>query len=252
MEHTESSVAVVTGGGSGMGRATAITLGARGWSVGVLDRDAANADVVAAHITGAGGRAIALACDVADDTAVGDAVATTAREFGRITGLVTSAGIFHPPDLSPIESIGIDDFMHVLAVNLNGTFSAIRHCLPHMKQGGGSIVTIASTAALRGHGFGAGYTASKGGVDALTRLVAVQAGPQGVRANCICPGGIDTPMTAGAFAGEEAERRAAKAVPLARWGVPDDVGNVAAFLLSPEAAYVTGQTIAVEGGATAV
>jgi NAD(P)-dependent dehydrogenase (short-subunit alcohol dehydrogenase family) len=110
-------------------------------------------------------------------------------------------------------------------------------------------VTIASTAALRGHGFGAGYTASKGGVDALTRLIAVQCGPRSVRANCICPGGVNTPMTAGAFESDDARIRARRAIPLGRYAQADDIAQVAAWLLSDSARYVTGQTLPVEGGA---
>jgi len=123
--------------------------------------------------------------------------------------------------------------------------------LPHLvRKQGGSIVTIASTAALRGHGFGSGYTASKGGVDALTRLVATQYGRQGVRANCICPGGIDTPMTAGRFLTPDAEQNFRKRVPIGRVGQPEEIASVAAFLLSDEAAYLSGQTIAVDGAST--
>ena len=241
-------VVMVTGGGSGIGAATARLAAARGAAVGVIDRSEEHAAEVAADIAARGGTAVAVACDVTDDAAVASAVATVAR-LGRIAGLVTSAGIFHGPDLAPIEQVSIDDFRHVLDVNLGGTFSAIRHALPHLADGGGSVVTIASTAALRGHGFGAGYTASKGGVDALTRLVAVQCGPRGVRANCICPGGIDTPMTGGAFASEEAQARARRAIPLGRYGRPDDIAQVAVWLLSDAARYVTGQTLPVEGGA---
>jgi len=114
----------------------------------------------------------------------------------------------------------------------------------------GSIVTIASTAAIRGHGYGAGYTASKGGVDALTRLLAVQYGANNVRANCICPGGVDTPMTGGVFATPDAIARAKQRVPIGRYAQPRDIGDVAIFLLSDDARYLTGQTIPVEGGAT--
>jgi meso-butanediol dehydrogenase / (S,S)-butanediol dehydrogenase / diacetyl reductase len=119
-----------------------------------------------------------------------------------------------------------------------------------LTDGGGAIVTIASTAAIRGHGYGAGYTASKGGVAALTRLLAVQYGPRGVRVNCVCPGGVDTPMTAGMFASDEAKTRAKTSIPLGRYAQPEDIADVAAFLLSDDARHVTGQTFAVEGGAT--
>jgi 3-oxoacyl-[acyl-carrier protein] reductase len=244
------AVVLVTGGGSGIGRATAQLAAERGAAVAVVDLDEAHARETADAIEAGGGRALAIAVDVSDDAAVGTAVATSAAELGRVTGVVTAAGIFHGPDLAPIEDVGIDDFFRVLAVNLGGTFSVIRHCLPLLADGGGAIVTIASTAAIRGHGFGPGYTASKGGVDALTRLVATQAGPRGVRANCICPGGIDTPMTGGTFATPEAVARAKRSIPLQRYGVPFDIAAVACFLLSDDAAYVSGQTIPVEGAST--
>ena len=152
--------------------------------------------------------------------------------------------------MQPAHEVSVDDFMAVLRVNLVGTFAVIKHALPHLIDGGGAIVTIASTAAIRGHGFGAGYTASKGGVDALTRLLAVQYGPHGVRANCICPGGVDTPMTAGTFATPEAIARAKRTVPLGHHAQPEDIGDVAVFLLTDDARHVTGVTLPVEGGAT--
>jgi NAD(P)-dependent dehydrogenase (short-subunit alcohol dehydrogenase family) len=246
----EDAVVFVTGGGSGIGRATAQLAAQQGAAVAVVDRHEANARETVQLIESDGGRALTLAVDVADDSAVAAAVAQAAQAFGRVTGVVTAAGIFHGPDLAPIEEVGIDDFFRVLAVNLGGTFSAIRHCFPLLADGGGSVVTIASTAAIRGHGFGPGYTASKGGVDALTRLVAVQGGPRGVRANCICPGGIDTPMTGGTFATPEAVARAKRSIPLQRYGVPSDIAAVACFLLSDGAAYLSGQTIPVEGAST--
>jgi NAD(P)-dependent dehydrogenase (short-subunit alcohol dehydrogenase family) len=246
----DGRVVVVTGGGSGIGRATAELCARRGAAVVVLDRQAEHAEEVAGKLVAGGGRALALACDVADDAAVGDAMARAGSTLGRVSGLVTSAGIFHGPDMQPIDRISIDDFFRVLAVNLGGTFSAIRNALPQLADGGGAIVTIASTAAIRGHGYGAGYTASKGGVDALTRLVAVQCGPRGVRANCVCPGGVDTPMTAGTFATPEAKQRAARSIPLGRYAEAADLADVATWLLSDGARYVTGQTVAVEGGST--
>jgi NAD(P)-dependent dehydrogenase (short-subunit alcohol dehydrogenase family) len=247
---SDTAVVVVTGGGSGIGRATAQLAAVRGAAVAIVDRDESGARETAQTIEAAGGRSLALAVDVTDDAKVGGAVATVVKTLGRITGVVTAAGIFHGPDLAPIEQVGIDDFLRVLAVNLGGTFSVIRHCLPHLTDSRGAIVTIASTAAIRGHGFGPGYTASKGGVDALTRLVATQYGPRGVRANCICPGGIDTPMTGGTFASPEAVARAKRSIPLQRYGVPFDIAAVACFLLSDDAQYITGQTIPVEGGST--
>src|SRR3954471_9368927 len=237
---------LVTGGGSGIGRATAERAAREGAAVAVVDRAAENADETASLIAAAGGRATAYACDVGDDAAVAEAVDRAGRELGRITGVVTAAGIFHGPDLQLAHMVSVDDFVHVLRVNLVGTFAVIKYALPMLIDGGGAIVTIASTAAIRGHGYGAGYTASKGGVDALTRLLAVQYGANGVRANCICPGGVDTPMTGGVFASEEAQARARERIPIGRYAQARDIADVAIFLLSDDARYVSGQTLPVE------
>ncbi|HWS44518.1 MAG TPA: SDR family oxidoreductase [Acidimicrobiia bacterium] len=250
MTHELHGTVLVTGGGSGIGRATARRCAREGAAVAVVDLHADNAAETARLVTGDGGVARAFACDVGDEQAVTAAVASAGRELGRITGVVTAAGIFHGPDLQPAHQVAVDDFLTVLRVNLVGTFAVIKHALPMLVDGGGAIVTIASTAAIRGHGFGAGYTASKGGVDALTRLIAVQYGAANVRANCICPGGVDTPMTGGVFATDEAQARAKRHVPLGRYAQPEDIGDVAVFLLSDDARYISGQTFPVEGGAT--
>jgi NAD(P)-dependent dehydrogenase (short-subunit alcohol dehydrogenase family) len=240
-------VVVVSGGGSGIGRATAQRAAKEGARVAVIDLHAKHAEETA-RLCGPG--AHAYACDVADEGAVEQAIASVNKDLGRVTGVVTAAGIFHGPDLQPAHQVAVDDFVHVLRVNLVGTFAIIKYALPMLVDGGGAIVTIASTASIRGHGYGAGYTASKGGVEALTRLLAVQYSPQGVRANCICPGGVDTPMTGGTFATDEAKARAKQRVPIGRYAQPEDIGDVAVFLLSDDARYVTGQTLPVEGGAT--
>ena len=241
---------LVTGGGSGIGRATAERAARDGAAVAIVDRAADNAAETARIVSDQGGRAIAYECDVGDDAAVSETVQRIGRDLGRVTGVVTAAGIFHGADLQPAHLVTVDDFVHVLRVNLVGTFAVIKHALPMLIDGGGAIVTIASTAAIRGHGYGAGYTASKGGVDALTRLLAVQYGPHDVRANCICPGGVDTPMSAGAFATDDAIARAKHRVPIGRYAQARDIGDVAVFLLTDDARYLTGQTIPVEGGAT--
>ena len=245
-----NGVVLVTGGGSGIGRATAQRAARDGASVAVVDRDADNARQTVELIGGAGGDARAYECDVSDDDAVREAVERAIADMGRLHGVVTAAGIFHGPDLRPAHEVSVADFVHVLGVNLVGTFSIISHALPSLVDGGGSIVTIASTAAIRGHGYGSGYTAAKGGVDALTRLLAVQYGPQGVRANCICPGGVDTPMTAGVFSSADAIDRAKRQIPVGRYAQPEDIADVVAFLLSDDSRYVTGQTFPVEGGST--
>ena len=240
---------MVTGGGSGIGRATAARAAREGAAVAVVDRHAENAEETVAMIHAAGGSASAYACDVSDDAQVAATVAAAHTDLGRITGVVTAAGIFHGPDLQPAHEVRVADFLAVLQVNLVGTFAAIKHALPHLIDGGGgAIVTIASTAAIRGHGFGAGYTASKGGVDALTRLLAVQYGPRGVRVNCICPGGVDTPMTGGNVRHLEAHRtRQAHRFRLGHHAQPEDIGDVAVFLLGDDARHVTRVDLAGRG-----
>jgi NAD(P)-dependent dehydrogenase (short-subunit alcohol dehydrogenase family) len=241
---------LVTGGASGMGRATALLLARGGTAVAVVDRVADGAKEVAGQITAGGGEAIAAAADVGDEHEVATAVAGAVDAFGGLDGVVTSAGIFHGGDLKPLSEVELDDFFFVLRVNLAGTFLAIKHAVPHLVERRGAVVTIASTAALKGHGYGSGYTASKGGVAALTRLAAVQYGRHGVRVNCICPGGVDTPMTAGTWDRPEAQERIRRHVPLQRVAQPEEIASVAAFLLSDAASHLTGQTIAVDGGST--
>jgi NAD(P)-dependent dehydrogenase (short-subunit alcohol dehydrogenase family) len=246
---SNDQVVLVTGAGSGIGKAVALRAAREGAAVAVLDQSSDAVSATTSEVQATGGRAHGVTADVGDEEQVAAAVASSVEALGRVSGVVTSAGIFAGGDLSPAHLVALDDFMHVLRVNLVGTFLTVKHTLPHLVDGGGAIVTIASTAALRGHGFGSGYTASKGGVDALTRLLAVQYGPHGVRANCVCPGGVDTPLTGGAFATDEARERARRSIPLGRYAEARDIADVVAFLLSDDARYVTGQTFPVEGGA---
>lgn len=241
---------LVTGGASGIGRAAAVLLGREGAAVTVVDRAGDAAEDTAREITSAGGSATAAPADVGNEDEVAAAVKRAVDTFGGLDGIVTSAGVFHGNDLRPLGEVDLEDFLFVLRVNLAGTFLAIKHAVPHLVVRRGAVVTIASTAALKGHGYGSGYTASKGGVAALTRLAAVQYGPQGVRVNCICPGGVDTPMTAGVWNTPRAQENIRREVPLQRVAQPEEIASVAAFLLSDAAADLTGQTIAVDGGST--
>jgi NAD(P)-dependent dehydrogenase (short-subunit alcohol dehydrogenase family) len=245
---------LVTGGGSGIGRATALEVASRGGAVVVVDRNVEGVAETVALVEEDGGRAVAAPADVADEDAVRGAVTRGLDELGRLDGVVTAAGIFDPPDLQPLADVDLATFQRVLGVNLAGTFLAMKYALPHLTRADGeprtSIVTIASTAGIRGHGFGSGYTASKGGVIALTRLAAVQYGPRGVRVNCICPGAVNTPMAGGAWDSDAARARTKRDVPLGVVAEAADLGSVAGFLLSPDAHHVTGQVLAVDGGVT--
>jgi NAD(P)-dependent dehydrogenase (short-subunit alcohol dehydrogenase family) len=246
----DGCVVLVTGGGSGIGRATALRLASEGAVVGVFDRDGDHAQQTVKDAGPGSSSCMALTGDVSQEADVERAVAALVRDAGPLSGLVSSAGIFHPGDFKPAAQVDLDAFMTVLGVNLVGTFLAVKHALPHLVERRGALVTIASTAAVRGHGFGSGYTASKGGVDAFTRLVAVQYGRHGVRANCICPGSVDTPMTGGVHSTPEAIEQAKQRIPLQKVAEAEQLASVAAFLLSDDASHMTGQTLVVDGGTT--
>ena len=238
---------LVTGAASGIGRATCARLAAEGAMVAMVDRDEAAIDAARPR----DGRALAIVADVSREDDVRCATDRAVRELGGLRGLVTSAGIFDPAELRPLAEVDVETFERTLAVNLTGTFLTIKHALPHLARAGGAIVTVASTAGLRGHGFGAGYTASKGGVIALTRLVALQYGDRDVRANCICPGLTETGMTAHVTSDPEYIARVSRGVPLGRIARAEEIASAICHLLSDDASYTNGEVIAVDGGATA-
>jgi NAD(P)-dependent dehydrogenase (short-subunit alcohol dehydrogenase family) len=247
----------VTGAGSGIGRATAIRLAAEGAAVAVVDVRDGVADPVAGEVEAAGGRALALTADVRDEASVEDAVRATVAEFERLDGVVACAGITAS---SSTDSMALAAWDLVIAVNLTGTFLTIKHALPHLvAAGGGSIVTIGSTASLVAAGRSAAYDASKGGVLQLTRAVAVEYAERGVRANCICPGVVatnlaassrqlDAPMASLDNTGPSSRLR----IPMPRAADPAEIAAVAAFLVSDDASFVTGAAIAADGGYTAI
>jgi NAD(P)-dependent dehydrogenase (short-subunit alcohol dehydrogenase family) len=240
---------LVTGAASGIGEAVCRRLAGEGAAVTLVDRDQERLDALRDELAGHG-RVAACRADVGDEAAVRTAVDGALAALGPLGGVVTSAGIFDPGDMQPLAGVTLSTFEHTLRVNLIGTFLVAKYTLPHLALRGGAMVTIASTAGIRGHGFGSGYTASKGGVVALTRLLAEQYGAQGVRTNCICPGATDTPMTGGIYRQAEMAARMRRAIPLGRVADPVEIGAVACFLLSDDASYLSGQVIAVDGGAT--
>ncbi len=242
---------LVTGGASGIGRATCERLAEVGAGVAVCDRDASGVATVVDAVRKAGAEAVPAVADVSREADVKAAIEAAVSGLGGLHGLVTSAGVFVGPDLQPAAEVSLETFSEVLAVNLTGTFLAAKYALPHLVREGGAIVTIASTAGMRGHGFGAGYTASKGGVIALTRLLAFQYAQQGVRANCICPGLTDTPMAGDVANIPELAGSLLNGIPLRRAAQPEEIGAVACHLLSDDASYTNGQILAVDGGVTA-
>lgn len=243
----DGHVAVVTGAGSGMGRATAFLLADEGASVAVLDRNGPAAAETASAITEAGGAAAAWAVDVADAGAVRSVADEIIARFGSLRIVVNNAGI------SALAPIGDDAnypaaWEQNLAVNLTGELNVIRATLPHLRSAGdGRIVNIASTEGLGATAMNSPYVAAKHGVVGLTRGLAVELGREGITVNCVCPGPINTGMTAG-IPDDAKTKFARRRVPLRRYGDPEEVAHVTLGLVLPAASYITGAIIPVDGG----
>ena len=239
---------MVTGGGSGMGRAICHHLARQGRTVAVLDINGDAADEVAKEVHAEGGTALGARVDVSDRTAIDAALAEVRSAFGPIGIMVTSAGIEGFTDFLDIDA---ETWDRMMAVNLTGTFHCLQAAVPDMiEQKWGRIVTISSSSAQSGTRRMSHYVASKGGVIALTKAVALDLAPHGITVNTIPPGVIDTPMMrrpieSGAMASME---QVLARAPLGRAGTPDDIAVACAFLCSDEAGYITGQQINVNGG----
>jgi len=237
-------VALVTGAGSGIGRATALRLAAEGARVACADVSRDAAAETAARIASAGGDALALAADVTDAGACARIVESTLARFGRLTTLVNSAGVRaerHDPSPPP------DEWQRVVDVNLTGTYLASRAASAALAaSGGGSVTNLASIFGLVGGSLSPAYAASKGGVVNLTRTMAPR-----VRVNCVCPGVIETPMTAPLLADAAWRESAVRRHPLGRVGQPEEIAAAILYLASDEAAFVTGVALPVDGGYTA-
>jgi 3-oxoacyl-[acyl-carrier protein] reductase len=241
-------VAVVTGAASGMGRATARLFGAEGARVAVVDRTLADAQRVADEIAAAGGTAHAIEADLAEDAAPGRAVDEARTALGPIDILVNNAGISIP---APIGSPEFEDaWALTLAVNITAYARTVRAALDDLvRDGEGRIVNVASTEGLGATAYIAPYTAAKHAVVGLTRSLAVELGPTGVTANCICPGPILTGMTAD-IPDEAKVKFARRRVPLRRYGRPEEVAHITLSVVLPASSYLTGAIIPVDGGLT--
>jgi NAD(P)-dependent dehydrogenase (short-subunit alcohol dehydrogenase family) len=239
-------VAIVTGGASGIGRATALLFSSEGAAVAIGDLQDASA--VAEEIARRGGEGFSLAVDVSREAQVQQLIECAEGHYGRVDLLVAAAGI--GGGSATTAEYAEEDFDRVMAINLKGVFLAMKHALPAMvRAGGGAIVNIASVLGMVGMARTPAYSAAKGGVVQLTRTAALEYAPQGVRVNCICPGMIDTPMARAA--GDAAMQQFALWQPLGRLGHAEEVAAAALFLAADSATFVTGAVLAVDGGFTA-
>jgi NAD(P)-dependent dehydrogenase (short-subunit alcohol dehydrogenase family) len=252
MTRLDGKVAVITGAGSGIGRVAASLFASEGAKVVVADVLGEQAEAAVAEIEAAGGSATAVAVDVSDEDQVRSMVQVAVDTYGALDVLFNNAGIF-PADDGGILDTPPETWQRVMEVNLKGVWLGCRAAVPAMlDSGGGSIVNVASFVALVGAATAQmAYTASKGGVLAMTRELAVEYARKGIRANSICPGPIETPLLAELLADPARRQRRLVHIPIGRFGRPDEIAKAALFLASDDASFVTGSALVVDGGITA-
>lgn len=240
----------MTGGGSGIGRATARRLASEGARVVVADRNLDGAEQTAKTIRDAGGDAAAIRCDVSSEADVKAVVAATVERLGKLDVLANVAGVggFHRT-----TETTLDDWNRMIAVNLTGTFLMAREVIPHLLKTKGAIVATASIAGVKSHPYSAAYCASKGGVVMMVKALAVEYARKNVRINCVAPGGVETPLLASFQlpAGGSQQQLMRIAPIMDRMATPEEVAAAIAFLGSDEASYVNGSVLVVDGAMSA-
>ena len=249
VQRFDGKIALVTGAGSGIGRATALGLAAEGASLIIVDLRAGTADAVVEEAQALGAKATAFTGDVSREETAAAMVQCALDHYGRLDILHNNVVALRR---APIAELSLKDWDLVVRVTLTATFLGTKYALPPMlEQGGGAIVNTASISAMGGDLGGAAYNAAKAGVINLTCTTAVEYAQRGIRANCVCPGAIATPPVRamlGVDAGDEAARIMMRAHPLRRLGEPEEVARVVLFLASDEASFVTGAAYHVDGG----
>lgn len=242
----QGKVALVTGAGTGIGRAVALALASDGAAAYLLGRRAGPLREVAAEAERAGGRAAVATADVRDDAAVRGAVADAVERFGGLDVLVNAAGWV--PEWTPVHETPDRSWEQALDVNLTGAFRTTRAALPHLVPRRGAIVNVSSISALRARHSVAAYSAAKAGLIALTRCIAAEYGWQGVRCNCVVPSWVETPMTAGFLADPGSRSEVAGRHMLQRVAAPEEIARAVLYLASEDASFVTGTAHMVDGG----
>jgi len=243
MGRLDNKVAVITGAASGMGRATAISFAREGAALVVADLNSQGGELVVSEIAAAGGRAVFQRTDVTSEPDIAAMIDRAVREYGHLDITYNNAGVLGA--LGAIEDIKAEHWDRTLAVLARSVFFGIKHSVgPMRKSGGGSIVSTSSLAGLRGVPGLAAYSAAKFAVVSLTQTAAAELGKDRIRVNCICPGGVDTPLIAKATRPQSA----ALGIPLSRLGTPDDIADLVLFLASDDARYITGTAMVIDGG----
>jgi meso-butanediol dehydrogenase / (S,S)-butanediol dehydrogenase / diacetyl reductase len=251
MPRLAGKTALITGAGTGIGRAIALAMAREGARIALAARRREPLESVAAEIVAAGGASVAIECDVTNRASVEAALATAVKRFGTVNVVVNNAGVAVVADA---EKTSDEDWRRILDVNLTGTFLMSRAALPELrKAGGGAIVNIGSVLGLVARKDRAAYCAAKGGVTLLTKAMALDHAHEKIRVNCICPSIVETPLGAASLAGsssdpDEARRIRAREIPLGRLGKPEDVAELAVYLASDEADWVTGAAWPIDGG----
>jgi len=248
----KEKVAIITGAGSGQGRASAKLFASEGAKVVIAEWNEENGKQVEEEIRAAGHEAVFMKTDVSNEENVRNVINQVVERYGRIDVLFNNAGIGFSArskyTMAPLLETPLEDWNQILGINLNGVYLMAKYTVPIMiKQNGGSIVNNSSLNGILGVTGADAYTASKGGVVALTRVMAVDYGKHNIRVNCICPGAIDTPMIAEVLSVEEIAKNY-EAGPLGRVGKPEEIANAALFLSSDESSYITGLIMPVDGG----